>query len=178
MVSVTCPSCGEKGNLPTQLLGKRVKCQKCGKSFLAGSSTAETPAKATVAPVGAEGSRDNAIDVVGLDAWTWSSPAVAVATAEPGSGFTHHEHEPHHEEATAAFNAPAQAAPPADVPHKEYKLLTQKDRWFEGKFELSKLEEALNHYARLGWVVRAMATPLVTGFSGGPREEIVVLLER
>ena len=57
-------------------------------------------------------------------------------------------------------------------------MLTQKDRWFEGKFELAKLEEALNHYARQGWSVRAMATPLVTGFSGGPREEIVVLLER
>ena len=57
-------------------------------------------------------------------------------------------------------------------------MLTQKDRFFEGKFELSRLETALNHYAAQGWVVRAMATPLVTGFSGGPREEIVVLLER
>ena len=61
---------------------------------------------------------------------------------------------------------------------KQYKVLTQKDRWFEGKFDLSRLEDALNHYALQGWVVRAMSTPHVVGFSGGPREEIVVLLER
>ncbi len=71
-----------------------------------------------------------------------------------------------------------EAPEPAETPRRHYKVLTQKDRYFEGKFDLARLEEALNHYAGEGWVVRAMATPHVTGFSGGPREEIVVLLER
>jgi Domain of unknown function (DUF4177) len=190
MISISCPSCGEKGNLPNQLLGKRIKCQKCGKSFLAGSSSLEAPAKPAVALVGGEAPSDNAIDVAGLDAWAWTAPAAVAATsaatatttAAPSSGFiqhhNEHEHEPVHEEASAAFNAPVPAAAHADLPRREYKVLTQKDRWFEGKYELSRLEEALNHYAREGWVVRAMATPHVTGFSGGIREELVVLLER
>ena len=185
MISISCPSCGEKGNLPNQLLGKRIKCQKCGKGFLAGSSTAETPAsaKAVVGSVQAEAPAGDAIDIVGLDNWAWSAPALETTVAEPPSAFSpqqHHEpdHEPMHEEATAAFNAPTQATPSPNVPRKEYKVLTSKDRWFEGKYELAKLEEALNHFARQGWVVRAMATPHVTGFSGGTREELVVLLER
>ena len=77
---------------------------------------------------------------------------------------------PPHEEACPA--------PPPGGPTREYKVLTQKDRWFDGKFDLSRLEAALNHYAGLGWTVRAMSTPHVMGFSGGPREEIVVLMER
>jgi uncharacterized protein (DUF983 family) len=34
MPSVTCPSCGEKGRIPTQFLGTRIKCKICGVSFL------------------------------------------------------------------------------------------------------------------------------------------------
>ena len=183
MISISCPSCGEKGNLPNQLLGKRIKCQKCGKGFLAGSSTAEAPAKPAVATVGAEASPGNTINIEGLDAWAWTAPAAtATVTPEPGTGFTpqphEHDHEPVHEEASAAFNASTQVTPAAEVTQREYKVLTSKDRWFEGKYELSKLEEALNHYARQGWVVKAVSTPHVTGFSGGTKEEMVVLLER
>ena len=69
-------------------------------------------------------------------------------------------------------------APEPAGPTRQYKVLTQKDKWFDGKFDLSRLEAALNHYAGQGWTVRAMATPHVVGFSGGPREEIVVLMER
>lgn len=69
-------------------------------------------------------------------------------------------------------------APAPGAPAREYKVLTQKDKWFDGKFDLTRLEGALNHYAGLGWTVRAMSTPHIMGFSGGPREEIVVLLER
>ena len=70
----------------------------------------------------------------------------------------------------------SQADQPTDV--KEYKLLTQKDKWFEGKFDLPRLEEAINHYAHRGWKVRAMTTAQVAGFSGGVKEELVVLMER
>ena len=61
---------------------------------------------------------------------------------------------------------------------REYKLLTPKDKFFDGKFELSRLEEALNHYARHGWVAKALSTPHVKGFSGVFEEGVVVLLER
>ena len=173
MAFVICPTCGEKGRLSKELIGKRIKCQKCGTSF---QVTAPVKAvTAAAAPVSASGSgfasapaqaeRGDTIAVDGLDDAEWTSAPAAAALEMP------------HEDAPPAFTA-------AHEPHhegqagKEYKVLTSKDKFFNNKFEIGLLEPALNHYARLGWVVRSMATPHVTGFSGGPREELVVLLER
>ena len=60
---------------------------------------------------------------------------------------------------------------------KQYKVLTQKDRFLSGKFNPEKLEQALNSYAAEGWEVKAAATASFPGF-GASREEMVVLLER
>jgi len=59
----------------------------------------------------------------------------------------------------------------------EYKVLTQKDRFFSGKFSPEKLEEAINGYAAEGWRAVSMATAEIPGF-GTKREELIVLLER
>lgn len=57
---------------------------------------------------------------------------------------------------------------------KEYKVLTQKDKWFSGKFDPEALEGALNAYAQQGWQVIA-----ITSSSVSPgRDEIVVVFER
>jgi hypothetical protein len=61
---------------------------------------------------------------------------------------------------------------------KAYKVLTQKDKWFSGKFDPSRLEDALNAYAEQGWRVLACSTAEFPGFVGGKREELVVILER
>jgi len=61
---------------------------------------------------------------------------------------------------------------------KEYKVLTQKDKWFSGKFDPEGLEGALNAYAEQGWQVVATATASFPGFFGGDREEMVTILER
>jgi hypothetical protein len=61
---------------------------------------------------------------------------------------------------------------------KEYKVLTQKDKWFSGKFDPEKLEGALNAYAEQGWMVVASATAQFPGFIGGNRDEMVVIMER
>lgn len=58
---------------------------------------------------------------------------------------------------------------------KEYKVLTQKDRYFSGKFDPEKLEQAINSYAREGWAVVSIATASIRGVS---REEIIVVMER
>ena len=52
---------------------------------------------------------------------------------------------------------------------REYKLLTPKDKYFDGKFDLNRLEEALNHFGRQGWVVKAVSTPPHQGILGRPR---------
>ena len=61
---------------------------------------------------------------------------------------------------------------------KEYKVLTQKDKWFSGKFDPELLEKALNSYAAQGWRVVSAATATFPAFIGGNREEMIVILER
>lgn len=60
---------------------------------------------------------------------------------------------------------------------KEYKVLTQKDRWFSGKFDPQRLEQALNAYAQQGWRLVAAATANIPGW-GVSREEFIAILER
>ena len=57
---------------------------------------------------------------------------------------------------------------------KEYKVMTQKDKWFSGKFDPVKLEEALNSYAQQGWILVSCATANITE----TRQEFVAVLER
>lgn len=60
---------------------------------------------------------------------------------------------------------------------KEYKVLTQKDKWFSSKFDPAALEDALNSYAEQGWrVVATTSGDFPSAF--GARNEIVVILER
>ena len=60
---------------------------------------------------------------------------------------------------------------------KQYKVLTQKDKWFSGKFDPARLEEALNSYAEQGWRLVSCATADIPGF-GGSRQEFIAVLER
>ena len=60
---------------------------------------------------------------------------------------------------------------------KEYKVLTQRDKFFLGKFSPEKLEEALNAYAKDGWKVIAITTSDRLGI-GNKRQEIIVILEK
>lgn len=59
----------------------------------------------------------------------------------------------------------------------EYKVLTQKDRFFGGKFDPVKLETAVNAYAQEGWEVVSMATANIPALTMS-REELIVLLKR
>ncbi|ACL64636.1 hypothetical protein A2cp1_1292 [Anaeromyxobacter dehalogenans 2CP-1] len=64
----------------------------------------------------------------------------------------------------------------------EYKVMTQRDRWFMGKFSPERLEEAVNFYAAEGWrVVGITSADVGTWFGslgGGMRQEIIVFMER
>jgi hypothetical protein len=184
MPYVTCPTCGERGKITSNLIGVRIKCRKCGVSFLvsppAGKAVgAGAPAAGAAASAGPSAVVEaHGIEVEGLDGSSWAVPTeagVAAATARieaevpaPGAGA----------------GAPAEAASPF-VPAastssgaREYKLLTSRDKYFDGKFDLQRLEEALNHFARLGWVAKAMSVPHFKGYSGALEEVVVVLLER
>jgi DNA-directed RNA polymerase subunit RPC12/RpoP len=61
---------------------------------------------------------------------------------------------------------------------KQYKVLTQKDKWFSGKFDPERLEQAINAYAKQGWRVVSCATASIYGIMSSHREEFIVILER
>ena len=62
---------------------------------------------------------------------------------------------------------------------KEYKVLTQDDQWFSGRFSGTLLQQVLNDHARVGWTVKSMVSASREGaLLGSSRDEIIVLLER
>ena len=155
----------------------RIKCKQCGLSFLvsppATKATAGTqchvPRRAAgpSAAVEAQG-----IEVEGLDASSWAVPSeTSIAQKAPADQAAKAPETP----APSSAFIPVDAAP-AGV--REYKLLTPRDKFFDGRFDLARLEEALNHFGRQGWVAKSMLAPHVKGFSGALEETIVVLLER
>ncbi len=169
MPSVTCPTCGERGKIAPTLVGARIKCRKCGVSFTvaAPAAKASTTSVTERTPIR---DRTDGIEVEGLDdsAWSLSTETAGGLTAVPTPDPEQRS------ETSPAFVA----AEPSPVAAREYKLLTPKDKYFDGKFEFGRLEDAINHYGRQGWIVKSMATPHVKGFSGALEEVIVVLLER
>lgn len=59
----------------------------------------------------------------------------------------------------------------------EYKVLTQKDKWFSGKFDPENIERAINSYAQQGWRIKSSVSANIPSF-GGMREELIIILER
>ena len=110
------------------------------------------------------------IQVEGLDESTWSlsteTGVTLQAEAKPDPGPGQHDSSAHVE------------TPSAPMEVRQYKLLTPKDKYFDGKFDLARLEEALNHFAKQGWTVKAMTLPHIKGYGGVTEETVVVLLER
>lgn len=95
--------------------------------------------------------------------------AVREAPAEPAS-----------DEVSAAPEPAPQAEPASDRVHtgpRPYKVLTQRDKWFGGRFDPDRLEDAINAYASDGWQVCGMATTMFATLAG-KREEVVVLMHK
>jgi len=67
---------------------------------------------------------------------------------------------------------------PSSPTHEKLGARHVKDRFFSGKFDPERLEQAINSYAQEGWGVISMATASIHSGLGQNREELVVLLER
>jgi hypothetical protein len=190
MPYVTCPTCGERGKIPPNLVGARIKCRKCGLGFQVAAPAAKSAAVAGAAATSPGGGSVpsavaeplHGIEVEGLDASSWvvptetagilkgeAGPAAPVPAAAAAAA----------DQAGRVEGAPAfVAAEPGAAGAREYKVLTSRDKIFEGKFDLARLEEALNLYAKQGWAARSMLAPHMKNFTGVLEEVIVVLLER
>ena len=172
LTSISCPNCSEQGKLQEKFLHSRIKCKKCGKTFIPKESQSEKVVpKVDLAPQTppAAARKPGDIEVEGLEDSAWT------VHPEPSSDSiaTHptHETKPRVEVGTAEASS-------AFTNCKAYKVMTTKDPYFNKQFDLSALEAALNHYSAQGWVVRSMGHPMLQGFSGGPKEELIIILER
>lgn len=58
----------------------------------------------------------------------------------------------------------------------EYKILTERDSRFSGKFDLEQLETALNSYAAEGWKIAGRFS--ATSIWKSAKTEILIFLER
>jgi hypothetical protein len=114
------------------------------------------------------------IEVEGLDASSWAVPTETAMALKVEA-----DHPADTAQGSLSSSSPAFAeASSSPAGAREYRLLTSRDKAFEGRFDLPRLEEALNQYARQGWVAKAMSVPHLKGFSGALEEVIVILLER
>ena len=171
MPTVTCPTCGEKGKIAPELIGARIKCKKCGNTFLVSPPAAKAVAAAAAsAPSAAAVHTPEGIQVEGLDASTWS---LSTETGVTLQAEARPDPVPGQPASSAQVDEPSA---PREV--RQYKLLTSKDKYFDGRFDLTRLEEAMNHFAKQGWTVKAMTLPHIKGYGGVTEETVVVLLEK
>jgi Domain of unknown function (DUF4177) len=183
MPYVTCPTCGERGKIPPNLVGARIKCRKCGLGFTVAAPAAKgapaasasaTSSTAATGPTAVAEPLQGGIEVEGLDASSWALPTETAAMLKT-DGLSVAAPEP---SARAEAGSPFVAAEPGQSGGREYKLLTSRDKIFDGKFDFARMEDALNHYARQGWTAKSMMIPHMKGYTGAIEEVICVLLER
>lgn len=64
-----------------------------------------------------------------------------------------------------------------DPTKPQYKVITQKDRFFSSKFNPALIERALNEYAQEGWVLKE-AVSADFGSVGMSRNELILFMEK
>lgn len=64
-----------------------------------------------------------------------------------------------------------------EIAVKVFKVMTQKDRAFGGKFNPEKIEEALNAMGKEGWEIDGVTSAEFPSLTGG-RQELVIFLSK
>ena len=64
-----------------------------------------------------------------------------------------------------------------EITVKVFKVMTQKDRAFGGKFNPEKIEEALNAMGKEGWEIDGVTSAEFPSLTGG-RQELVIFLSK
>ena len=152
-IQVAC-DCGGTFSAKDEHAGKRAKCPNCGKVLTIGGL---------------------AFDPDALERLQQEDLAGRARSSGPAEGEDFAEIKSLLAAILDALERPASGASPSV--RRQYKVLTQKDKWFTQKFDPEKLEQALNAYADQGWVLKGVTTADIPGF-GGNRNELVVVLER
>lgn len=179
-VLVNCPACRKGGRVPGGFAGRRIKCGKCGERFVVPSPEIEPDLPPDEEILLEDPIPKELFDIVTVDhpgsvgepslATPFDADSLVASAAEEAAT-------PAPTPAPLLFPATHRSEPSMPETIREYKVLTQKDKWFSGKFDPAALESAMNAYAKQGWRVLAVTTASVPGF-GGNRDEMIVVLER
>lgn len=149
--TIECPHCNQEYSVDNSFIGQKVECTACGNKF-------------TIKKLSVSSSNENSSDIEIeniADQLNNNASQNGKGTSVPSS----------------CMQTP-QAVPVKKKTMKEYKILTQKDQWFSGKFDPELLEKAINAYAAQGWRVVSAATASFPGLITNSREEMVIILER
>jgi hypothetical protein len=162
--------CGHSLRAQENAAGKRTRCPGCNQLL-----SIPGTAKPSSSVVGAVPGSAQAVAVSDpfapeLDWSSLESPAPAESDPQrPKSGGIKID--------SVSADAPIAEAPRPEDGSRQYRILTQKDQGFAGKFNAVKLEEMLNDHARRGWSLKVAVTMNLPGH-GGHHDELVVILER
>jgi hypothetical protein len=158
-IEVAC-QCGRNLKARDEHAGQRAKCPACGAILNVPRACPEPPAIPTEVSLAnlQEGLEEDRLgverDATLTDVWKVLNTIVSLLGSATDKTAANGSHQ------------------------REYKVITQKDKWFSGKFDPEKVEGALNSYAKQGWVLKGVATASVPGLMGGQRDEIVIIMER
>lgn len=177
MFDTICTNCGASNLSPPHYEGRSIKCTTCGGAFIAiekgkrlftfhcsscrGSIEAEEQLQGTHATC------PHCNKDIRVVADPPPIPPKRPPIQQAESSFTE----------SSLPDTTEKIATHAIPKMKEYKVLSQKDKWFGGKFDPEKLEQAINSYAAQHWRVISCATAQIPGLTGN-REEMIVILER
>ncbi len=106
-----------------------------------------------------------------------AAPEVPVAPAAPVETYAAPAAPEVNASAGMNFDFDTNTAVPGTKQRYTYKVLSQKDKWFSGKFDPMILEQAINAYAQQGWRLVGCATADIPGL-GVTRQEFVAIMER
>ncbi len=159
--------CGRPLRANLEAVGKRTRCPGCGQILIIPSAGGK-PETTHIAPTPTSEIGDPF--ALELD---WST----VESKIPAAPDTHQV-----ESGAIKIDSTHAEGPLVDIARTEdgsrqYRVLSQKDQGFAGKFNAGKLEEILNAYARQGWVLKIAVTMNLPSH-GGHHDEMIVILER
>lgn len=169
-------TCGSTLKAKEPDAGKRTKCPKCGKVVAIPGGGAKV-----AAGVGNPISDPNAIAVD----MTWPTQEIGASPQSEAAPLRETAPGTQGESTTIQFDAsvadrvehdPLDDARPTDGT-RQYKVLQPKDYGLTGKFNATKLEEALNKLAHKGWNVKSSVVVRVHSHSGD-HDELIVVMER
>ena len=167
-INFDCPHCGHNLEVSERGAGLTVVCPECSKSIVIPMPAPEVLVSKIIFNCGSCGQPLKAApDMAGQ---LIDCPACKKPTEIPFP--------PRPTPPTPTRHAAIAQATRKESIMKEYKVLTQKDKWFAGKFDPEKLEQAINSYAAQGWQVISVATASIPSAFGGNREEMIVVMGR